>query len=338
MINTFDKTLLSLAVFKWKIKFLNALIASLLPLDLPDSPFRIFMKEIHKPFLKLCKRDALGKCTHLLRRNIAVGHLDADILELVLKGIDIAVAHRLRFVDRNGSGQSRYMAVNALDLVNRGAAAVLLRKDAVSAALYGHLYRYTVIGDRKCDRKGNLGTVGRTHTLLKLLMDARTLLHGIRVGETAFGRGNIAASQNKFHEISHGYFDGMHGLLLSVCPVLFLFLKQLFQHVAVPEHNPDLICQLAGCRREILVRQNHSNVTFIESTSGIDLLHGFDPDIVIVAFALDRERNSIAVRKDINAEITARLGALGKLKAVGGKNIAGQCFEIRTGNVIQIGQ
>ena len=87
-----------------------------------------------------------------------------------------------------------------------------------------------------------------------------------------------------------------------------------------------------------MIGQNHRDMTFIKCASRIYLLDSFNAHVVVVSLALDRKGNSVPVSKNIYAEIAACLRVLCQLKTVGGKNVAGQSFKIRTGDIVQIGQ
>ena len=86
----------------------------------------------------------------------------------------------------------------------------------------------------------------------------------------------------------------------------------------------------------MLIRQYDSDMAVVESTAGIDLLYGLDPNRCRVPFTLDRIEDAFLLCQYIDAKVYACLGTLRKIKSIGSEDVAGQILESISVHVVQI--
>ena len=134
---------------------------------------------------------------HLLRIQIGIRHLDTDGLQALLAGVNITVAHGLGQMDVDRLCDLRHIPVHSFDFVN-GNSAVLIRQDTVRPALHP----YAVFRVFPADRQAHLGPVAAAHAPLQFSVEPPALLHGFHIRSPALPVIQVAAAENKFHQIT----------------------------------------------------------------------------------------------------------------------------------------
>ena len=189
---------LALPVGKREFQRLNAGFSKLLPFILEAGPFLILLHQPEEPFPQFLPRPGLPEILQLLRLQISVGELHADLRQLLPLRVDTGVAESLGQMHAHRLPDEIQIPVHALDLVDVDQA--VLRENPVRAALH-HAVKFSH-GDTGLQR--DLRLIACSHPPLYFSVKTSPCLHGQKVCLSRRSAVQISLPQDKFHQRAHG--------------------------------------------------------------------------------------------------------------------------------------
>ena len=212
---------LSLPVGEGKFHLSDGLVALLFPLDPVSGPLLIFPYQVIEPPLQLLPGVNALEPFDVLCLQMAVSHLHADLLQIMLTAVDIGVTAGLGKMDLHRLLQKSKILEDTLDLIDHHALFPL--PHTVRTAF--DLQYEPLAGDGKA--QGNLRMISGSHSPLDLPVKLCSQQHGILI-RRAHPVINVSASQDEFHQRPHGDPYMRKSLIFCLCLVVLCLCRQCF--------------------------------------------------------------------------------------------------------------